>query len=117
MHADLAKMDKALQTATGLKPRLFRPPYGVTNPNLARAVRRGKYIPIGWNIRSLDTVNKSPTDLLQKVEKALRPGAIVLFHDTSASTATILGEFIDKARSGGYDIARLDKMCNLIPYA
>jgi peptidoglycan/xylan/chitin deacetylase (PgdA/CDA1 family) len=117
MRADLAKMDEALHTATGLKPRLFRPPYGVTNPNLARAIRRGKYIPIGWNIRSLDTVNKNPEDLLARVGRALRPGAIVLFHDTSASTLAILGEFIDKARDSGYSISRLDKMCNLIPYA
>jgi peptidoglycan/xylan/chitin deacetylase (PgdA/CDA1 family) len=117
MRADLAKMDEALQTATGLTPRLFRPPYGVTNPNLARAVHRGKYIPIGWNIRSLDTVNKNPADLLARMERALRPGAIVLFHDTSASTAAILSEFIDKARNSGFDITRLDKMCNLNPYA
>ena len=33
----------------------FRPPFGVTNPTLAKAVRRLGYIPIGWNIRTLDT--------------------------------------------------------------
>jgi peptidoglycan/xylan/chitin deacetylase (PgdA/CDA1 family) len=117
MTADLGEADKAIQGAIGLKPRFFRPPYGVTNPNLARAIGRGGYIPIGWNIRSLDTVNKDETKLLRRVTGALKPGAIILFHDTSKATLSILPEVIRRARAGGYVFARLDKMVNIAPYA
>jgi peptidoglycan/xylan/chitin deacetylase (PgdA/CDA1 family) len=117
MHADLQQMDTAMQEVLGLKPRLFRPPYGVTNPNLAKAIRKGGYIPVGWNVRSLDTVIKDSDKLLQKVVKGVRPGAVVLFHDTSKATLHMLPAFIAHVRGAGYEIVRLDKMLNLSAYA
>ena len=117
MRSDMGQADSSIEKATGLRPRLFRPPYGVTNPNLARAIRRGGYIPVGWNVRSLDTVAGDPEKLLARVLSRIRPGAVVLFHDTSGATAGMLEQFIGKVKSDGYQVMRLDKMLNLSPYA
>jgi peptidoglycan-N-acetylglucosamine deacetylase len=117
MLADLQKMDRSLKKATGLTPRLFRPPYGVTNPNLKRAVGAGHYIPIGWNIRSLDSIIKNKKKLLNKTVRRIRPGAIFLFHDTSRTTLEMLPEFIRQVTAAGYEIVRLDKMLKLNAYA
>jgi len=117
MLADLKNMDSAMSAVTGLRPRLFRPPYGVINPNLKKAILNGHYTPIGWNIRSLDTVIKDEDKLLKKINKAIKPGAIVLFHDTSRTTLAILPTFIRQVKEHGYEIVRLDKMLNLHPYA
>ena len=117
MYADLQQMDAAMQEVLGLKPLLFRPPYGVTNPNLAKAIRKGGYIPVGWNVRSLDTVIKDNDKLLQRIVKGVRPGAVILFHDTSKATLDMLPAFIAHVRGAGYDIVRLDKMLNLSAYA
>jgi peptidoglycan-N-acetylglucosamine deacetylase len=117
MTADLQQMDAAMKKVLGLSPRLFRPPYGVTNPNLAKAIRKGGYIPVGWNVRSLDTVIKDDQKLLQKVVKGIRPGAVILFHDTSKATLDMLPAFIAHARHAGYELVRLDKLLNLSPYA
>lgn len=117
MRADLDQADEAIQSAIGLRPRLFRPPYGVTNPNLARAIRRGGYTPIGWSIRSLDTVTKDENKLLERVTGAFHPGAILLFHDTCKSTLDVLPEVIGIARAQGYVFVRPDKMLNVEPYA
>jgi peptidoglycan/xylan/chitin deacetylase (PgdA/CDA1 family) len=117
MRADLRQMDAAVRAVTGLTPRLFRPPYGVTNPNLAKAIRKEGYTPIGWNVRSLDTVINDPVKLRKRIEKALRPGSIVLLHDTIDATLVMLPQLIDGARAAGYAITRLDKMCNIAPYA
>lgn len=116
MTADLGQAGEAVQKVIGLTPRLFRPPYGVTNPNLARAIKRGAYIPVGWNIRSLDTVIKDEKKLLARVTGAFRPGAVILFHDTSAATLSVLPEIIRRAAAEGYVLTRLDKMLNLEPY-
>ena len=116
MLADLKKMDDSMSAVIGQRPRLFRPPYGVTNPNLQKAVAEGNYFPIGWNIRSLDTVIRNEQKLLNKVLRALKPGSIVLFHDTSRTTVSILPEFIHRTRGLGYNIVRLDKLLNLEPY-
>ncbi|MCW3117762.1 MAG: polysaccharide deacetylase family protein [Chitinophagaceae bacterium] len=117
MAADLQAMDDAMKKIAGLKPRLFRPPYGVTNPNLKKAVIKGNYIPIGWNIRSMDTVIKNEQKLLEKVTRLLKPGAVVLFHDTAKATPGMLSAFIRQVKDSGYEIVRLDKLLKLEPYA
>ena len=37
MLADMKMMDHEMEKVTGLRPKLFRPPYGVTNPNLKKS--------------------------------------------------------------------------------
>ncbi len=117
MLDDLKQMDTALEQCVSLKPRFFRPPYGVTTPGMKKAVAEGNYIPVGWNIRSLDTVITDNNKLFKKVTGALRPGAILLFHDTSRSTLETLPLIIEEALNKGYEFVRLDKLINKEAYA
>jgi peptidoglycan/xylan/chitin deacetylase (PgdA/CDA1 family) len=117
MLEDLQEMNETVKGITGLTPNFFRPPYGVTNPNLKKAIERGGFIPIGWNVRSMDTVIRDENRLMQKVLRSVKPGSIVLFHDTSAATVKILRNLIDQIQHKGYRIVRLDKMLKLNPYA
>ena len=117
MLDDLRLMDEELKRVTGLQPKLFRPPYGVTNPNLKKAITAGNYTPVGWSVRSMDTVTKDENKLLDKINKALNPGAVFLFHDTSATTLNVLPAFIKEVKNRGYHIVPLDKLLHLTPYA
>ncbi len=117
MQADMKMMDDETEKITGLKPLLFRPPYGVTNPNLKKAIINGKYIPVGWSVRSMDTVIKDEKKLLNKINLSIKPGAVFLFHDTSKTTLNVLPEFIKEVKSQGYHIIPLDKLLFLKPYA
>jgi peptidoglycan/xylan/chitin deacetylase (PgdA/CDA1 family) len=116
MLADMQQMDALTVDATGLHPRLFRPPYGVTNPSLAKAVKAGHYLPVGWNIRSLDTVAKDEAQLLDRIVQQLQPGAVILLHDTCRITAGILPQLIGAIRGQGYRLERIDKMLNVRAY-
>ncbi len=117
MQEDLKQMDYEMERVTGLKPKLFRPPYGVTNPNLAKAIKNGGYIPVGWSVRSMDTVIKDREKLLDKINDGIKPGAVFLFHDTSKTTLDILPNFIQEVKNRGYNIIPLDKLLALQPYA
>ncbi|CAN5773524.1 polysaccharide deacetylase family protein [soil metagenome] len=114
---DLQQMDETLKPILPLKPRFFRPPYGVTTPGMKRAIESGNYIPIGWNIRSMDTVIHDEEKLFKKVSKALKPGAILLFHDTGKVTLAVLPRLIEYALGKGYQFVRLDKLINKEAYA
>ena len=116
MLKDMTEMNQKVKDITGLSPRFFRPPYGVTNPNLKKAVMLGGFISIGWSIRSYDTVIKNQPRLLNKILSALKPGAILLLHDTSETTVAILPELLKGIQQKGFQILRLDKMANLNPY-
>lgn len=114
---DLEMADNEINRAAGVIPKLFRPPYGVTNPIISKVVIYKKYSVIGWNARSFDTAIKDERNLLNKVKKKLRPGAIFLFHDTSKSTLNILSKFIEEVEAKKFKIIPLDQLINIKPYA
>ncbi len=117
MLAEMQQMDNDLFKAIGKRTRLFRPPYGVMNPELKNAITKGNYYPIGWNVRSYDTMAKSPEVLLQKVGAKIKPGAIFLFHDRCPVTVAALPGFLEAVKAKGYQVVRLDKMLGLPAYA
>jgi len=113
---ELERTRKICLEITGCSPRFFRPPYGITNPNLKKAVLKGGNISIGWSIRSFDTVIRDEERLLSKILGSLKPGAILLLHDTCEITVNILPRLIRDIYEQGYKLERLDKMINLNPY-
>ena len=117
MQEDMEQMDTEMKRVIGLKPKLFRPPYGVTNPNLAKAIIKNGYTPVGWSVRSMDTVIKDENILLNKINAGIKPGAVFLFHDTSKTSLGVLPNFIQEVKKRGYNIIPLDKLLALQSYA
>ena len=117
MHDELVKTDQIIFNLLGKRTKLFRPPYGVTNPALAKAVRKCSYSTIGWSLRSLDTITKDKHVLWNRITKNLKAGDVVLFHDYCENTIELLPQFIDHAAKNGLKIVRLDVLLNLKPYA
>lgn len=117
MQQEMEQTNALIHSLIGKKPKLFRPPYGVTNPNLARAVRCTEMFAIGWNIRSFDTTAKDRTALLNRILDRLKGGDIVLMHDSMPITREILTDLIICARRKGFTFVRVDKMLGLDAYA
>jgi peptidoglycan/xylan/chitin deacetylase (PgdA/CDA1 family) len=117
MKADLATMIDTTEKTIGLRPRLFRPPYGVTTPPMRRVVDQLGIVPVGWDIRSLDTVIKKEEELLERILPSLKQGSIVLLHDTSAATLAVLPQLIDAGRARGLEWVRIDQLLNEKAYA
>jgi peptidoglycan/xylan/chitin deacetylase (PgdA/CDA1 family) len=113
---ELSDTDDAIAEVLGKKPKFFRPPYGVTNPMIAKAVKDGRYIVAGWSIRSFDTVIKDPTKLFTRTTRTLKGGDIVLFHDYSDSMLEMLPKFLNHVSQKGLKIVRLDVLLNEKPY-
>ncbi len=114
---ELADTDLQVATITGKRSRYFRPPYGVTNPMVAKAVQRRNYTVVGWSIRSFDTVIKDPQKLFRRVTKSLKSGDIIVFHDHGEATIQILPALLEHIRMSGLKVVRLDEMINDKPYA
>jgi peptidoglycan/xylan/chitin deacetylase (PgdA/CDA1 family) len=84
---------------------LFRPPYGVTNPNIAKAVKTIGLQSIGWNIRSYDTSIKDVEKIKQRIISRLKPGAIILLHDRLDFMPELLEILIPAIREKGYEFS------------
>ena len=85
----------------------FRPPYGVTNPNMAKAIRQTRLKSIGWNIRSYDTSTKDPEKIRQRVLTQLKPGAVILLHDRLDGMPELLERLIPAIKERGYGFSLL----------
>jgi peptidoglycan/xylan/chitin deacetylase (PgdA/CDA1 family) len=106
----------AVYKITGRQVRLFRPPYGVTTPNLAQAAKELNYSVIGWNVRSLDTKADSEEEILKRVTDQVKPGAVILFHDTSAKTVNVFKQTLNFARENGFKIVSVEQLLTVRGY-
>jgi peptidoglycan/xylan/chitin deacetylase (PgdA/CDA1 family) len=82
---------------------LFRPPYGVTNPNIARALKKLGLKSIGWNIRSYDTSIKDIEKINARILSQLKPGGIILLHDRLDFMPELLEKLIPAIKQKGYE--------------
>ncbi len=117
MLDDMHIADNTIKEAIGKRPVLFRPPYGITNPNLKKAIQKGRYLTIGWSVRSLDTTIKDKEKLLSRISRRMKPGDIILLHDSMEHTANLLPELIETIFKKGYQIKGIDEMLNIRAYA
>jgi peptidoglycan/xylan/chitin deacetylase (PgdA/CDA1 family) len=107
--------DMILQV-TGRRTKFFRPPYGVTNPALARTVRILGLQSIGWSLKSRDTVIDDKDFLLSRLTRKVKPGDVILFHDTKELVPEVLSRFILFLREAGFEIIRPDRLLNIEAY-
>lgn len=103
MRQEIEKTDIAL-LKLGIKTDLFRPPYGITNPQIAKAIRLTRKKVIGWDIRSLDTVIKDENRLFKRIISKLSHGNIILMHDTSERTLNVLERLLRHLKENNYEI-------------
>jgi peptidoglycan/xylan/chitin deacetylase (PgdA/CDA1 family) len=78
-----AELDRALDVLRplGFRPQLFRAPVGFKPLTLAPALAARGLHCVGWSVRSGDTRITSPEQLVARMTRLLRPGAIVLLHE------------------------------------
>lgn len=111
--AEIEQTNTLIAQFTNKKNRLFRPPFGVTNPNIAKAISKTNQMAIGWNIRSLDTVIKKENIILERIKKRVQPGNIILMHDTSAKTVSVLEQLLLFLQSESYKTITIDELLEI----
>lgn len=94
MAEEIQKCDEVMAKIGNMKTNLYRPPFGVTNPNIAKAIKKNHKKSIGWNVRSLDTVIKDEKAIFRKITKKIKKGSIILLHDTSEKTYDVLTDLL-----------------------
>lgn len=115
MTKEIEKCDEVISKYGNIKTDLYRPPFGVTNPNIAKAIRKTNKKSIGWNVRSLDTVMTDERKILKRITRGLKKGSIILLHDTSDKTRRVLVElllFLDREKYSTFTIDSIIKSKN-----
>lgn len=104
---EIAQCNGATAKATGVHTHYYRPPFGVTNPNIAGAVAHSNMQAIGWDIRSLDTTTNDADALLKRITDRIANGSILLLHDTQAVTVAVLPKLLEYCRQHNVPVISL----------
>jgi peptidoglycan-N-acetylglucosamine deacetylase len=116
LKADLQRCSEIIENCIGKKAHWFRPPFGVTTPRYGRVLSMLGMISVGWSLRSMDTITANPDRLYARIIKQLKPGRVVLLHDTQKATLQILPRLIEYCRTNGIKIVSLQELTDLQPY-
>lgn len=118
--ADLKEAEQAITKASGLRPTLYRPPYGALSQTMRRALASEGYRNVLWNVDPEDwDYEKSPrAEIVKRILATVKPNAIILMHDgrdthvdyPRDNTVTALPFIIDGLRARGYTFVTVDEL-------
>ena len=95
IRSQISKANDAIQAATGQRPKLLRTAGGLINDNVLAAAKQQGMADINWDVIPFDWVNDSNTAATRyMLMTQIKPGSVVLFHDTYSSTVDLVYQFI-----------------------
>jgi len=96
--------------ALGVRPRLWRPPWGVITPQTQAVAKDLGLELIAWNVDTHDWRGDSASEMLACIEADLQPSAVILMHDGLGpgarrtgceETVALIAKVVGRARSLG----------------
>ena len=110
IKAQLDSCNSKIEAITGVRPDLFRPPYGDYNDSVVSTVRNCGMYTIQWNVDSLDWKNLESSAIAERVLKRIEPGSIILFHNAAKNTPAALPSVIEGLIQQGYTMVPVSQL-------
>ena len=108
--ADINACNDKIEEVTGVRPTLFRPPYGEYDDHVIAAVRSMGIEPIQWDVDSLDWKELSAAEITRRVTDKVQPGSIVLFHNAALHTPEALPQIVEALIQEGYELVPISEL-------
>lgn len=88
----------------GVDIKLFRPPLGITNVMIKRAVEQMGYLTMAWSVRSFDTRSESRAKVISRVVDKMQSDSIILLHDRMDDADIVAEEIIKEITNRGWTL-------------
>ena len=108
--AEVNACNDKVETVTGVRPTLFRCPYGEYDDNVISAVRAMGMSAVQWDVDSLDWKEIPASEITRRVTTKVQPGSIVLFHNAGLHTPEALPGIIEYLQKEGYTIVPVSEI-------
>lgn len=107
---ELRMMSDNVETITGTRPTLFRPPFGEYNDRVVTVARAEGYEVVQWSIDSLDWKNRGTADIVKQCTNRVENGDIVLFHNDSEDILNALPTILKHYQGLGYRVIPISEL-------
>ncbi|MGI9164132.1 MAG: polysaccharide deacetylase family protein [Mycobacterium sp.] len=109
--AQLSKAQDAITAATGTTPNIWRPPGGLTDPAVNEVAATVGLAGILWDVIPFDWINDSDTAATKyMLMTQIKPGSVVLFHDSYSSTVDLVYQFLPVLKANGYHLVTVSEL-------
>ena len=81
VERELRAAGEAIEAATGVAPRLVRPPFGDDAVRLSAIAAGLGLLPVLWTLSTHDYDGRSAAAIAETILTDVRPGSVVLMHD------------------------------------
>jgi peptidoglycan/xylan/chitin deacetylase (PgdA/CDA1 family) len=107
----LSKANDAIAAATGVTPKLWRPPGGLTDAAVNEQAAKFGLAGILWDVIPFDWINDSNTAASRYLMMTqIKPGSVVLLHDTYSSTVDLVYQFIPVLKANDYHLVTVSQL-------
>ena len=107
----------AVADITGRAPEFFRAPAGFRSPLLDPVMAACGLRYVSWTRRGLDSVSSNADAILQRLTRGLKPGDILLMHDSAPVVLAVLPALLDQLGARGLKSVTLPDACRDEPAA
>ncbi|WP_119727398.1 polysaccharide deacetylase family protein [Thermomonospora amylolytica] len=115
IRAEVDRTQDAVHDVTGVRPRVFRPPYAVTDARVGRVAGLPQVM---WSVDPMDWRARKPERMKRVIEETVRdtrPGGIVLLHDTHGPTVSAIPELVARLKRQGYELVTVSELFRGVP--
>jgi peptidoglycan-N-acetylglucosamine deacetylase len=107
---EVCRTQRAVESATGRRTSLFRPPFGRYPPSAVELLGGLGYDVILWSVDAEDWRFDDAETMARAVVDRARAGSIILLHDRESITARALPSIVDGLRRKGLDIVAVSEL-------
>jgi len=117
--SEIDRAQEAIERVTGVRPTLFRPPYGARWFGLMPVLRQRGLKMVMWSVAGFDWKYKTQA-IISATTRGIHPGAVILLHDghehapaggiDQSSTVEALPAVIEAMSQAGLTFAPIEKI-------
>jgi peptidoglycan/xylan/chitin deacetylase (PgdA/CDA1 family) len=109
--SQISKANDAIKAATGQRPNLLRTAGGLINETVLAEAKKQGMADINWDVIPFDWANDSNIGATRyMLMTQIKPGSVVLFHDTYSSTVDLVYQFIPVLKRNGYHLVTVSQL-------
>ena len=107
---DVNAASDRIEAVTGVRPTLFRCPYGEYDDHVIAAVESIGVTAVQWDVDSLDWKDYDAKTIFARVTGRVQPGSIVLFHNAALHTPEALPDILEYLLREGYSVVPVSEL-------
>jgi len=121
--SEIKDAEKAIKNATGQTTKYFRPPKAWLTSKEKQKIKAMGYKIILWTLNSKDWVTFDDKYIIKYILRHIKPGDIILFHDSGGAFTTEGGDrhetvrtipiLVEKLREKGYKFVTITELLNM----